>query len=50
MADSLGINELIVNTITWDHTARLHSYDLLAKAFELESSSESVGQDILTTA
>ena len=28
---NLGISELIVNTIVWDHAQRLRSYDLLAK-------------------
>jgi hypothetical protein len=35
MADDLGIEELIVNTIVWDHTKRLRSYELLAKEFDL---------------
>jgi luciferase family oxidoreductase group 1 len=30
MAGALGINELVVNTIVWDHTKRLQSYELLA--------------------
>ncbi len=30
MASELGINELIVNTIVWDHEKRLRSYELLA--------------------
>ena len=30
MASALHINELVVNTITWDHEARLRSYRLLA--------------------
>lgn len=33
MATQLHIDELIVNTITWDHAARLKSYELLATAF-----------------
>jgi luciferase family oxidoreductase group 1 len=36
MAGALGIGEVIVNTITWDHSARLRSYELLAGVFELE--------------
>ncbi len=36
MATTLGVNELIVNTITHDHTARLRSYELLAQVFELD--------------
>lgn len=37
MAHALGIGELVVNTIIWDHTARLRSYHLLAEAFSLEN-------------
>jgi luciferase family oxidoreductase group 1 len=33
MAASLGIGELVVNTITWDHAKRLRSYQLLAQEF-----------------
>jgi luciferase family oxidoreductase group 1 len=36
MASDLKINELVVNTITWDHTARLRSYQLLAREFGSE--------------
>jgi luciferase family oxidoreductase group 1 len=35
MAGALGIGELVVNTITWDHAARLRSYELLAGVFGL---------------
>jgi len=35
MAAELGIGELIVNTIVWDHAKRLRSYELLAGMFEL---------------
>ena len=35
MAEKLGVDELIVNTITHDHRARLESYTLLAEAFAL---------------
>jgi len=35
MAGELGIGELVVNTIVWDHAARLRSYELLANVFEL---------------
>ncbi len=35
MAASLGLAEVIVNTITHNHAARLRSYTLLAEAFEL---------------
>jgi luciferase family oxidoreductase group 1 len=37
MAGALGLGELVVNTITWDHAARLRSYRLLAEVFRLES-------------
>jgi len=36
MADALGISEIVVNTIIWDHAARLRSYDLLANEFGLK--------------
>ena len=36
MADKLGVDELIVNTIAHDHQARLRSYTLLAEAFQLD--------------
>jgi luciferase family oxidoreductase group 1 len=36
MTDELGIGELVVNTIAWDHAARIRSYELLAQTFELE--------------
>lgn len=35
MANALGIEELVVNTITWDHEARLRSYQLLAAVTEM---------------
>ena len=35
MAADLGIHELIVNTIAWDHAARIKSYELLAREFAL---------------
>ena len=35
MAVELGIGELIVNTIVWDHAKRLRSYELLADVFGL---------------
>jgi len=35
MAGELGIGELIVNTIVWDHAKRLRSYELLASEFGL---------------
>ena len=37
MAMKLGIGEVVVNTIVWDHAARLRSYGLLAEAFGLGS-------------
>lgn len=37
MAESLGIAEIVVNSIIWDHATRLRSYDLLAKEFDLTS-------------
>jgi alkanesulfonate monooxygenase SsuD/methylene tetrahydromethanopterin reductase-like flavin-dependent oxidoreductase (luciferase family) len=33
MAATLGIEELIVNTIVWKHAERLRSYELLAAEF-----------------
>jgi hypothetical protein len=36
MAGELGIGELIVNTIVWDHAKRLRSYELLAGEFEVK--------------
>jgi luciferase family oxidoreductase group 1 len=44
MANALGIGELIVNTIVWDHAARLRSYELLAQEFV------AAGSDVLRTA
>ena len=35
MAESLGLDEVVVNTITHSHAARLRSYALLAEAFAL---------------
>ncbi len=37
MAAALGSEEMVVNTITWDHAARLRSYALLAKEFGLQA-------------
>jgi alkanesulfonate monooxygenase SsuD/methylene tetrahydromethanopterin reductase-like flavin-dependent oxidoreductase (luciferase family) len=37
MASALGADEMVVNTITWSHAARLRSYSLLAKEFGLGS-------------
>lgn len=52
MAESLGIKELIVNTITHDHAARLRSYTLLANAVQLPtlSKQKSTKRHELTTA
>ncbi len=36
MAESLGLDEVVVNTITHSHAARLRSYALLAEAFALD--------------
>ena len=35
IAQALQIEELVVNTITWDHAARLRSYELLAEVMEV---------------
>jgi luciferase family oxidoreductase group 1 len=35
MANQLGLNELIVNTIVWEHAKRLRSYELLAEELGL---------------
>lgn len=35
MAQALGLGDLLVNTIVWDHAARLRSYELLAEVFAL---------------
>ncbi len=40
MAGELGIRELIVNTIVWDHEKRMRSYELLAEVFEFPSARE----------
>ena len=37
MAASLGLDEVLVNTITHSHEARLRSYRLLAQAFPLKA-------------
>ena len=46
MASELGIRELIVNTIVWDHAKRLRSYELLAVEFGLE---EKMGDTLVET-
>ena len=47
MAESLGIGELVVNTITYDHQARLRSYTLLAEAFHLQATTPKPAYSIL---
>ncbi|HEY6413502.1 MAG TPA: LLM class flavin-dependent oxidoreductase [Edaphobacter sp.] len=37
MTGELGIGELVVNTIVWEHSKRVRSYELLAEAFGLQS-------------
>jgi hypothetical protein len=37
MAGTLGVGELIVNTIVWDQAKRLRSYELLAREFGLRA-------------
>jgi len=37
MAVELGIGELVVNTIVWEHAKRIRSYELLAEAFAFAS-------------
>lgn len=44
MAAALGIGELVVNSIVWDHAARLRSYELLAREFGLERSQSPASQ------
>jgi luciferase family oxidoreductase group 1 len=38
MAAELGIRELVVNTIAWEHAARIRSYELLGAEFGLDTS------------
>ncbi len=38
VAGALGVGELVINTITWDHAARLRSYALLAEVFGMRAS------------
>ena len=40
IGEALKLDELIINTITWDHAARLRSYKLLADVMELRVSPE----------
>jgi luciferase family oxidoreductase group 1 len=42
MAAALGIGEVVVNTITWDHAARLRSYQLLTEAFNMTPSLQNI--------
>ncbi len=42
MAGALNIGEVVVNTITWDHEARLHSYQLLAEVMGVRQATESL--------
>ena len=37
LADDFGIDEIIVTTMTYSHQDRLQSFELLAKAFELQT-------------
>jgi hypothetical protein len=36
LADSLGLDEIVVNTWAWDPQVRAHSYAVLAQAFNLQ--------------
>ena len=45
MAGQLGTGELVVNTILWDHGARLRSYELLAEAFGMAVTGVGVATD-----
>jgi luciferase family oxidoreductase group 1 len=50
MAHELNIHEFVVNTITWDHNARLRSYELLARELALPDSEErsvSIGPEVV---
>ncbi len=46
IAAALEIEELVVNTITWDHSARLRSYRLLAEVMGLPPSGEQAGGEV----
>ena len=37
LSDDLSVNEIIIQDLMTDHRARLHSYELLASAFDLKS-------------
>ena len=47
MANQLHIDELIVNTITWDRRARLRSYELLSKVFAVDPAHDTVQVPVL---
>jgi alkanesulfonate monooxygenase SsuD/methylene tetrahydromethanopterin reductase-like flavin-dependent oxidoreductase (luciferase family) len=47
MAETLGIGELVIVTITHSHAARLRSYDLLADAFGLPSAAPEKSEAVL---
>ena len=42
VAREYGADEVMVVTITHDHAARVHSYELIAQAFELAAGNASV--------
>jgi hypothetical protein len=44
MAEELGIGEMVVNTIVWDHAKRLRSYELLAEEIGLDQFDRGVGR------
>jgi luciferase family oxidoreductase group 1 len=45
MASELGVGELVVNSIVWDHAARLRSYELLSEEFGLDGSAKPTSQN-----
>ena len=49
MAEALGINEIVVNTIIWDHSTRLRSYELLAAEFGLKASTDQIFESEIST-
>jgi alkanesulfonate monooxygenase SsuD/methylene tetrahydromethanopterin reductase-like flavin-dependent oxidoreductase (luciferase family) len=46
MAGELGIREVIVNTIVWEHAKRLRSYELLAEEFGLLAEIGDMGKHV----
>lgn len=48
MAEELGIDEVIVNTIVWDQEKRLRSYEMLAKEFGLQAVTLDTEEKILS--